>query len=124
MLGSKAILTALLVGALTAGSTLTLAAPPLPAGPAAQPDVIKVNNHHKKSQKNWSRPAPQPQPQRRKNKNDGVAIGVGIAAVLGAIALSQQAQSDDGARRECRRLRWKCREGRGWACRRFDDACR
>lgn len=122
---SKTVLAAILVGAITAGSTLTFAAPPLPTASETQPGVIKVNEHHKKSHKNWNRPqVPASQPQRRRKNNDALAVGVGIAAVLGAIALSQQAQSNDGQGRECRRLRWKCREGRGWACRKFDDVCR
>lgn len=122
MLGPKAITAAILASAFTIGSTVTLAAPPMPASAETQSTVVHIQ--HRKSQKNWNRPqSPQPQPQRRKNNNEAIAIGVGIAAVLGAIALSQQAQSDDGARRDCRRLRWKCREGRGWACRRYDDLC-
>lgn len=121
----KSITAMIIATAITASSSLTLAAPPVPKGPDATSGLIKVNEHHKKSQKNWNRPtSPAPQPQRRKKNNDALAVGVGIAAVLGAIALSQQAQSDDGMRRECRRLRWKCREGRGWACRRYDDVCR
>ena len=120
---ARSAIAALLIGALTATSTATLAAPALPVGSQTQSAVIKVNQHHKKSHKNWSRPSVA-QHQRRRKNNEAVAIGVGIATVLGAIALSQQAQSDDGTRRECRRLRWKCREGRGWACRKFDDACR
>ena len=123
----KSIAAMIVVGALTASSTLTFAAPPVPTGPDAKPLAISVNEHHKKSQKNSSRPASSaPQSQRRKNNNDALAVGVGIAAVLGAIALSQQAQSrsDDGMWRECRRLRWKCREGRGWACRKYEDVCR
>ena len=124
---ARSMTTALTIAAVTAGSTLTFAAPPLPQQDAAQPAIIKVNEHHKKSHNTYSRPpAAQPQQRRKKNNNDAVAIGVGIAAVIGALALSQQANSSErsGMRQECRRLRWKCREGRGWACRKFDDMCR
>lgn len=123
MIGPKAVFAFVLASAVAAGSTLAFAAPPLPGAPGTQASVVKVNDHHKKSHKNWNRPQ-SPQPQRRKNNNDALAVGVGIAAVLGVLALSQQAKSDDGMYRECRRLRWKCREGRGWACRKFDDVCR
>lgn len=114
-----------LVAAAVLASTLTSVAAPLPQADKAPSALVQVNDHHhKKSQNNWNRP-PQSQYQRRKkSNNEAVAIGVGIAAVLGALALSQQANSSEGMRNECRRLRWKCREGRGWACRKYDDACR
>lgn len=120
------VTSALLVAALTVGSTWTLAAPPVSPKATADSAIVQVNEHQKKAHNNGgNRPAPAPQ-RRRKNNDEAVAVGVGIAAIIGALALSQQSQAqprDYGVRNDCRRLRWKCRDGRGWACRKFDDMC-
>jgi hypothetical protein len=128
---ARLITSAIVAAALTAGSSWTLAAPPVQSRASIESPVVKINEHHKKGQhNNANRPANTPAPQqqrRRKDNNDALAVGVGIAAIIGAIALSQQSQAqprDYGMRNDCRRLRWKCREGRGWACRKFDDMCR
>ncbi len=131
---------AIVATAIAATSSLVHAAGPMPAEPVSRSTVVKINDHngqhhsgqhhngqHKNQNKgsnSWKQNRPQTS-YRRPNKpnNDAVAIGVGIAAIVGALALSQQSQADDGRRRECRRLRWKCREGRGWACRKFEDQC-
>lgn len=106
--------------ALVAGPTLADAASLPRAGSPVDSSLVLVQGKHHKSGKNWNNP----QPQRRKKSNkDALIVGAGIAAVLGAIALSQQAEANPRMRRECRQLRYKCREGRGWACRRFEDSC-
>ena len=126
---AKPFLTAaLLAAAMTLGSTWGLAAPTMGRHAPADSAIVKVNDHQRKAQNNGgNRPASDRQ-RRRKNNNEAVAVGVGIAALVGAIALSQQSQAQprgyDSGNNECRRLRWKCREGRGWACRKFDDVCR
>lgn len=119
----KTLMPGLLTLALLASSPVASAATLPPVAPDRDSTLIKVQGHHKRSGKNWSAPQPQHHQRRRKHNNDALIVGAGIAAVLGAIALSQQAQADDSLRRECRSLRYKCREGRGWACRRFEDDC-
>jgi hypothetical protein len=63
----------------------------------------------------------------------GLAIGAGV--VLGATALAiaanrnrayagERYHSYDGASpSQCRRWHWRCEDGSGWACRKYDRHC-
>ncbi|MGE0766423.1 MAG: hypothetical protein AB7L90_08165 [Hyphomicrobiaceae bacterium] len=53
----------------------------------------------------------------------GIAAGIAGALILNEIAKSQAAPAyrDDGL--SCRQLRFRCEDGRDWACRKFDRQC-
>jgi hypothetical protein len=63
----------------------------------------------------------------------GVAAGIAGAIILNEIAKSQSGPSyrgerqyysgDSGGGLSCRQLRYRCEDGRDWACRKFDRQC-
>lgn len=63
-----------------------------------------------------------------RNVGKGVAIGLGVLAGAALIAGAANASSgygySSGRGNSCRRWNYLCNEeGRGWACRRFDENC-
>lgn len=59
---------------------------------------------------------------RGKNIGKGIAAGAAAAILLGIAAEAANADDDDD-RGYCRRLAYKCDDGRDWACRKFDRNC-
>ncbi len=61
---------------------------------------------------------------RGKNIGKGIAAGAAAAILLGIASEAARANDDyDDDRGYCRRLAYKCDDGRDWACRKFDRNC-
>lgn len=98
------------------------------------PDVAVAQQSKFKGKGGGPRPAPQVRRRGGGNKAGkiagGIAAGIAAGIILNEISKSQAAPAyddrpryRDGGHLSCRQLRFRCEDGRDWACRRYDERC-